>query len=107
MEPAPPSDRSVDINMGVSRALAGWEEGPKGLPESEVGIGESTRNTREARIPILLLCGTQHLPCRAGHIALSQMETPRTLVLVASLLHSSGYTQYCPASFAVSLRKEI
>lgn len=97
----PSSNRSVDINMGVSRALDGQAEGAKGLPESAAGI------TGEARLFIVLQCRTQRLACHAGHIAPSPVVTPRTLVLVTSVLHSRGRSQHSPAPFAVALKKVI
>lgn len=62
---------------------------------------------RPARVFIVLLCRTQCLACYAGHIAVSQKVTPRILVLITSVLHSSGRSQQGPAPFAVSLKKVI
>lgn len=83
-EPDPTSNRSVDINTGVSKSLGRVWDGGQGPPESEARKGGGSRVTGPAGVSSFLLCGTSRLAGHAGHTTLGKMVTPGTLFPVTA-----------------------
>lgn len=81
-EPDPASNRSVDINTGVSKSLGRVWDGGQGPPESEARKGGGSRVTGQVGVSNPLLCRTSRLAGHAGHTALGKVVTPGTLFLV-------------------------